>query len=379
MELIIKIVIIILVVFVIYIIISSSKTPNTINYVMNRNDGTSVNIEDLGQSKFTKYNTFQFTLPSDNVDGKVNNTPLSNAQHLNYNQAMIIYGNIPYRYLYWSINGYNIRDGNITNLGNPISISRVNGECNDGIAVIMTSNYNMYEAAKFHINKYWKQFNPRYKFSIFPIFISDHNPESKYMFINRTTIRNELESLPSWNCFIYTTQNIPLSISPEHHIFDYSTTPSEFDLIKPETFKKGAYNYIKQINYIPVKQLNVTLISSGLRETNVLSFVSENILLDDKQEIIAICIDHAMYRGSRYSCIDAYDVSNYMCLSSVITGDIVTRGTPHKDGTLASVFRYSSVHTFQLEEKIYPHMVSGLAISPTTIIPMIIFIIQPAT
>ena len=315
-----------------------------------------------GQNQYIKYMS-----PFDDIE-----IDSYGQRYLAQNEALVIYGSIPFRYLMWSINGYEFSpEPKILNTC--VSGSILYGENNDGVAAVLCSDKNMFRLVHDHMHQLWRIDNPTYKMTVMPIYINDYDPRKLYTLAVKVGLRHPDEVLPPFKTVVYTSSDVKiaeLEVPIPRQILE---TPREIKAIQPQILDESIPKLLQRGNFIVIRQLDVMLV---VDDDEVLKFRSETVTLEVGQQIIAFGIDHSKACKSLLSMITAYDSSN-QGLKTILTGDAEVRGIPQKSGVRVGFFDYTqSGQTVYLEEAIYPEMSKGFKFSDKGIHQMYAFICQ---
>ncbi len=279
------------------------------------------------------------------------------AKSLQNNQAMVIYGNIPYKYLYWGITGYlydyvknSAKQTVFTPIGDSISSSIVSGSFNSRMAVVMTSNYQLFSIIKKHLQNEWKE-GSMYINTIVPIYIPPEMTldQARYTMLIRTIINTEIEEIPPWKCRFYTSVDIPIYTSGPSTYARRSMNPSERQFLSEDKWTENCSRVLVQHGITessPIKASPFlsTIFPDGfdngsqiiqLQETvnaqaatrDCTTIISDDITLTSEQELIIFAVDHAKTGKGLYSSISFQSTENDFEYINVVTGNIKDVGT----------------------------------------------------
>ena len=306
------------------------------------------------------------------------------ATRLGDNQAIVIYGILPYRYAYWSIDAYQYsiphgarHERKMQNLGGTISSATVTGQSNDMFVVIVTKNRAMYDYVSKKMYDEINENNSGYHIYIYPIFIMPEVivPGAKYCVISRFLLRNPKEYIPQWKHRLYTSDDIYFTrpfiskTTPKKDVMNEQrvVSPSLWITVPSQYYEKqGIFDYIQhpvsQSKHVKEYSGNITYIESGVIETHV----------GDVIEVFSI--DHGTSHKALVSTITIQDVTTGKTIYTNMTGDYQTRRTPVKDSlrSIISVCTPGS-RKIKVTERIYCDIATGVAPDISTIHHMQVF------
>ena len=307
------------------------------------------------------------------------------ANYLDENQALVIYGIIPYRYLYWSLDAYeHSKVGGkfkMKNLNQTVSSVSLSGQSNDKVIVIMTKNKMMYDYLCKRMYEELNEHNSGYRINVLPMYIhkpfTSHN--SKYCIMSRVILRDSKEYMPKWNARLYTVSKIPFAVPPvlecskRNHKEHDETKIISRDVWKsvPEQYYTKQRIVSNYENYkVKVKKEDEVVDYSP----NITYLESEIVCTDHDDHIDIFSIDHGRSRKGYVSTITALDIDTNHIVFTNITSDYQLKRTP-THGKLHSI-----ISTFQpgkrrlkIYEKIYCDVATHVGPNPKTIHWMQVF------
>jgi hypothetical protein len=284
---------------------------------------------------------------------------------LNNNQAVVIYSNIPYKYLYWNITGYIYEYKNVKlfrQINNNINSKNIVGSFNSHMAIIMTSNSLLYSIIKEQFKIKWKKYH-MYNNTIIPIYLDSSEIENaKYTILIRTILSHSLDELPSFKCRFYTANNIANVLTTQnykipflkYHISNYKK------ILSNEEWKLATYKYLVNNNIKIIKLINVNpLIQKHDLETNnnglisnYIAFESENITLSSNEKIVIFAMDHSKNNNCLFSSLSFKE--NDKEYKNIITGDIKNINTIHLNNkNIFHIIEHKHYNTFKIYEFIF--------------------------
>lgn len=261
------------------------------------------------------------------------------------NQALVIYGKIPYQYLTWSIAGVEFNDKAYRYCTK--TISDLQAENNDEVAAVMCTSKLIFKNVSDNLNKLWKQSSSAYKLNIVPLYIRNYDFRREYTLVFKTGKRHTDDYDPKLQYMFYDFTDIPLS-KPETVIESptYSTT-NETRIAKSDVFEGSITRMLKQNNFKVIRKLQVNIVEDGL---NVVHFKTPNVMLTHGQTLMAFGIDHCRSLKAKYSTLTVYNKDD-SGLSTLITGDYDVRNYP-VEGLQMTVLKYSTPGEVYVMEEI---------------------------
>lgn len=278
---------------------------------------------------------------------------------LNYNEALVIYGNIPHKYVYWGITAH--CEGKL--IGDSVSSKSIYGASNTKIVAVLTNNPILYESIGKSIKKELQKSG--YLCIIHPIYtVSNGYNNNKYTILSQTILPNENDQIPDWKCRLYTSNNIPLKHATCSPLLERSKDVSELSLIPLKTWESSCYNLVKSKGYTPIKVLTC---SHNEEIKDFICIESDEIV--ENKNLFIIVVDHVRSGKSLYSCITFES-------EHVVTGDS-SKPRPSKREIVIKMFQFTVSTRIKIQELIYmdPTHTSYIGPCPSSILPMQIFII----
>ena len=304
------------------------------------------------------------------------------------NEAILIYGTIPKGYMYWSIAGYlySVKDEHpiLSPVGDVISSAENKFiSPGDSIAVVFTSNYNMYEeiALRFREEKDIKNL----KIKIIPLIIDDFDKliNPKYTIIFSTALRNKYEKVPDFKCRYYTSDNIKESFVSgikNEEVKEEGVNYSEKDLVSEDIWNVKSVEMVKREGHKIVREVGIHNEEVAVKCFNkdAAYIISDEIKLKDNEFIVVVAVNHFSSKICLFSNITFYNSKNVFYTH--VTGDSTSKKFIYPDKKIFThVIIPKNLDTslpVRIEEKIFIDYKSKKNPYVKNILPMKIFICQ---
>lgn len=283
--------------------------------------------------------------------------------YLNYNEALVVYGNIPHKYVYWGITGYSLNKGQLIPIGDSVSSRYINGATNTKIVTVLCNNPKLFKAIERDIKKELQCsgylcvvnaiYTPREK---------EYNTV-KYCLQTKTVVLHKEDQIPEWKCRLYKSQNIDKEKAEYQELLCTECSVSETHLIDPEIWESSCYKIAKE----KFEKITKVDVFEAQYDTRDCKCVSSNTIPSGK-EIFIIAVDHVRADKSKYSCINFY--TEY-----IVTGNN-EQPLPSEKAIVLRFIEYKTTCPIKIKELIFTDPSQKSCIGPdiSTILPMQVYI-----
>ena len=264
------------------------------------------------------------------------------------NNSLVLYGNIPYRYFWWSIIGSKV----VSTLDFPDENN------NDGICIIVASNVYVYEETYKEVIKKWRRIND--KLSIIPMYVDTNQYHNLTVEVG---FRDTDIMLPKFTTEIYTYHNFNNYSKPNRTVTKpYNNQPSEYHLIKESKFNLGISKIVNLSKSRIIK-------TKHLDNINSVTFKSKLFELNKGDKLTIIAVNHSKSISSVFSTVTLFD-HNHKYVATIMSGDFRSLDDCHNKGLIVALLKYTEPNKGQyyIVENIYPDIINNKLINPKNVI-----------
>jgi hypothetical protein len=302
--------------------------------------------------------------------------------------AIVIWGEIPYDYPYWGITGYAMD----RQIGDSVSQGCTKHFVpNDSIAAIMTSNSLMFEQVKRRLLDEWTSTR---KLNIMPIYVSLDAHPGVHTLTLRIDRHTPQDPTPPFQCRLYTSPNIAERPAPIVQLKRRDLVPKESDTVSESVWNSSAARTVQDRGYTILREVEVRHhdgpTTNGAEYTNrdITQLMSDDIRLTAGESIAVVAANHVashrgtcssvlfMSNGSIYSRHMTGSSSNYDRNTGTTIRAVLIINTPGDVNDEMSIRVVDPRNVVQVVERIYTEPSSGIGPGVESILPMKVYIVQ---
>lgn len=312
-----------------------------------------------------------------------------------YDEAIVVYGEIPRDYLYWGLSGQSREPGcTFASVGDSVSSSDYKSlGLDDYVAAIMTTNPKMYDAVARSIRKEFAINFPSGKLSTVAIMIpsSVYSVTAKYAIVSHSVLRKPNDVVPTYKCRLYkglhavatSSSTVEAKIQSKGHHEQATLANELWEQSTRKVADKKQYTVIREVDVHPHTRLS-TATPLRLDNRDVTSFVSDAIQLAQDETIVVVAADHALSGKAMYSNVSFCDVNQNRSYVSYTTGDATVKkhSTQSSISALAILDNPSQLcfvgdfASIRITESLYVEPKFRVGPHPDTVLRMRIFVIN---
>lgn len=232
---------------------------------------------------------------------------LLNVNNLNTKEALLIFGDLPNQFDYWSITVTDINNNLIDIPVSPLNYNFNNVDTK--IAVLIVNNKSLCDEISRSFLLEFENINIKYK--IIPIYLSNNNPiKVRYTL----QLKNKYQDLHVFNSRLYYSKNIPVNdLYTEEKNNNFRTIlMGETHLLSSEKWDKYAEYFLSNEKYNKVREIDTHF--SRNQNTDIINIYTDNFKIKDDEVVVIIYISHFNTNICNYSNITCFS-DNEMVIS----------------------------------------------------------------
>lgn len=312
-------------------------------------------------------NSKQIKLHSDNIDfekiKKLKNSTYFSTDKLTieYNQAIVLEGEIPKNYIYWGINAYDCYTNNPISL--PISSSNYFSKYpGEKIIIILTPNFYLYEEIRISLKNE----------KIVPILIPTdiYKITKEYNLVLHVISNSEFDKMPIFKAKIYFSPNINQNLKKVENVEIYNfETKNEKDILSYDNWELYCFELIPSYNNVFLNPEHIPLFPSY----EITELSTDNFICLENSTFYIFAIDHCASKMSLYSWIEIY--VNDVLQETYVTGNY-KYSQPRSETVIVNnlKFNITSNSKVKITEKILYNTFTNIKPPIECLLPMKIFI-----
>jgi hypothetical protein len=292
---------------------------------------------------------------------------------LENNEALVLSGTVPFRYMYWSISTTsesNRSDGGERSGGRVSSLDIQNESNNDGIFIVLTRNKKVYDLVEAKIKEKWSKTSNYYKLNIHPFYIEDIcDVENLEVVVG---IRDPEEILPQFTSELYSFSKLKFIKPTDYYSNDLTIDHSRKGQLSLSDFNTSCKSLIKRYHLNRSGRIK-TIPNYPNVNSNMTEFSTKSFNVKPGQTLIVIGVDHHKNLGSHLSVIEVYDKEG-VNVKSLITGDSGNY-YPYNHHPEIEIIELKDPGEYYVKECIYPDFKRKVMIPHEAVIPARVYIV----